>query len=60
MQPRYSRKWSTGLKDAIDSGRQQSLSGALPDLTAGYVQEETYIYDICIKCGYVVKETEDG
>lgn len=51
FQPRYNRKWSTALKDLLDAGLSlTSLGGhAKP-----YLAEETYVCDVCTKCGATV------
>ena len=52
-QPRYSRKWSTAIKDVLAT-LNGKFSGKVinPD---PYLQEETYIHDICVKCGDIRK-----
>lgn len=46
FQPRYNRKWSTDIKDVAGTiAKWDNLNGM------AYLQKETYIYDICIKCG---------
>ena len=56
FRPRYNRKWSTALKDVIDSGR---VSHAKHLNDSAYLQSEIYIYDICIKCGKIIKDTSN-
>lgn len=50
--PRYNRKWTTVLEQVIDKLKEFKLpnSAGTP-----YMCEETYIYDICVKCGDVKK-----
>jgi len=50
---RYDKEWSTCLRDIIISGRnvKRVKNGDEP-----YLQKETYIYDICVKCGKIVKK----
>ncbi len=45
--PRYSRTWSTDLLDLVTcrASRGKNLTGE------PYLQKETYICDICVKCG---------
>lgn len=46
FQPRYNRKWSTDIQEVVKSKvAWEGLDGR------AYLQEETYVCDICIKCG---------
>ncbi len=46
FQPRYNREWSTDIKDVVKfKAKWKNLDGR------AYLQKETYICDICIKCG---------
>ena len=51
FKPRYNRKWSTTFTDAIKG----SVSGnEIIASTKPYLQEETYVQDVCVKCGETV------
>ncbi len=46
FQPRYSREWSTDVADVANTvSKWSGLDGR------AYLKKETYVYDICIKCG---------
>ena len=47
FQPRYNREWSTDILDVVTAkqGRWTGLDGL------SYLRKETYVYDICVKCG---------
>ena len=46
FQPRYNREWSTDVRDVANTtSRWRNLNGR------AYLQKETYLHDICIKCG---------
>lgn len=46
FQPRYNREWSTDVRDVAKSkAGWRNLDGK------AYLRKETYLYDICIKCG---------
>ena len=48
FQPRYNRKWSTDVNDVVKHcGHAKGLYGE------PYLKEETYIHDICVKCGEI-------
>ena len=50
FQPRYNREWSTAIKDVVTAGVSKA-SGLYGD---AYLQKETYVYDICIRCGEII------
>ncbi|KKK90489.1 hypothetical protein LCGC14_2722500 [marine sediment metagenome] len=46
FEPRYSKEWSTDVKDTVSSkAAWRGLDGR------AYLKKETYVCDICIKCG---------
>ena len=48
FQPRYSREWLTDVRDVVKSkAAWNGLDGN------AYLRKETYIYDICVKCGEI-------
>ena len=52
-QPRYNKVWSTPHNDYVSSGHHGKIEGH--DIFNSYLKSETYIHDICIKCGDVKK-----
>ena len=58
FKPRYNRKWSTTFTDAVNSTGHQGA-----DISASvkpYLKEETYVGDVCVKCGMTVGKEENG
>lgn len=56
FRPRYNRKWSTLMNDIVTKGISVDHMKGYPG--EPYLKEETYIYDICMKCGTTVGENE--
>lgn len=52
FQPRYDRKWSTALNDLLACHEAIKMVEA-PSNTP-YLKEETYVFDICVKCGNTI------
>lgn len=54
FQPRYDKVWSTALNDIGQSSeiRLKSFSNE------PYLKTQTYIYDICVKCGETVQRNQ--
>lgn len=57
FQPRYDEKWTTAFKEVIksNSGIGVKYEGNGKGITEPYLNERTYIYDICVKCGEIKK-----
>lgn len=52
FQPRYDKEWSTALQDCIASNRIKNAN--FKNMEEPYLRKETYVFDICIKCGIVI------
>ena len=59
FQPRYSKEWSTVMKDAAENGcdfnAKSSSERHVESINAPYLQKKTYIFDICVNCGLIVR-----
>lgn len=55
---RYSEKWSHPLKDVLDSGNTLQ-DGKGYGWVDTYLQERTYICDVCVKCGKIVRPSNE-
>ncbi len=58
FKPRYDREWTTTLADIIkrpNLKRFKLSEGCDSDI---YLKKETYIYDICVKCGKTIKKED--
>ena len=53
FQARYDEKWTTLIEELVTKG--QSFNQVGSDVTKPYLKEKNYIYDICIRCGKIVK-----
>ncbi|MHA1592374.1 MAG: hypothetical protein ACTSUP_07885 [Candidatus Heimdallarchaeaceae archaeon] len=53
FQPRYDDKYVTVIEEILSKGQVIEQVGA--PLAVPYLKEHTYIYDICIKCGKIIK-----
>ncbi len=53
FQPRYSKEWSTILTDMC--GHKVKANRIADEALTPYLKKETYIHDICVKCGTTVK-----
>ena len=51
FQPRYNREWSTMMKDIVSSKNELKANASHCNPSEPYLFRETYIYDICVKCG---------
>lgn len=50
--PRYDRKWSTPMNDIVSSNKNVTkVHGKAND---SYLKEETYVFDICVRCGQTI------
>ncbi len=56
FQPRYNHKWSTLIKDIRELAGNRIQNVNCKNMDTAYLQEERYIYDICVKCGKIIKE----
>ena len=55
FQPRYDRVWSTAIRDVMENapgGGGIEMTQCNP--TDPYLASQTYLYDICVRCGVVV------
>ena len=53
FQPRYDEKWTTVIEELAD--KHHTMTQGHASAMVPYVKERIYIYDICIKCGQIVK-----
>ncbi len=53
FQPRFDRKWSTPMNDIVSSDKNVTkVHGGSND---SYLKEQTYVRDVCVKCGNCIE-----
>ena len=55
FKPRYNKEWTSPVVEIMKTPGLRKISGAQDSEI--YLKKETYIYDICVKCGKIIKET---
>ena len=53
FKPRYNKEWSNTLVEILKTPGLKKCSGGDDKI---YLKKETYIYDICVKCGKIIKD----
>ena len=58
FQPRYNKVYTTNLEQMLRSGLNHMKNYDFEDFDS-YLQQEIYIYDICIKCRLTVAPSKE-
>ena len=59
FRPRYDEVWTTVIGEMQNSMYEGKTKGGSL-LAEPYLKEKTYIHDICVKCGQIVKRGDSG
>ena len=55
FEPRYDEEYSTGLNDVVESQHRSTELDVGGAVCTSYLKKRTYIHDICVKCGDIIK-----